>query len=144
MKISGTLKATAFASVFLANMASAGIPEAYAGNPLLEALNQQLIAEGFEIVSIKTTFLWRLKIEAHAPGIDREIVLAPGTGAILRDDQVIVALEDIEVRLERDTTNDDSETPNSEPADSGMDAKDNDTENGDVEDHGSDQDSSDD
>ncbi len=124
MKRSGTIKAAAFSAVFLANIASAGIPEAYAGNPILEALNQQLIAEGFEIVSISTTFLRRYKIEAHAPGIDREIVLAPGTGAILRDEQEIVALETMEPNEapEADNTglepdNGDSEKINTESSD---------------------------
>ncbi len=142
MKRSRIIKAAAFSAVFLANIASAGIPEAYAGNPILEALNQQLIAEGFEIVSIKTTFLRRYKIEAHAPGIDREIVLAPGTGAILRDEQEIVALETMEPdeAPEADTSspeadntglepdNGDGEEINSESSDTGSDTESNNSE----------------
>jgi len=95
--------AAAIYLMLMASVANAGIPEEFAGDRILAALNERLVAEGFEIVSVRVTFLRRYKIEAHAPGIDREIVLAPGTGAILRDKQENVSTETPEPILEEDS-----------------------------------------
>ncbi|PYF09458.1 hypothetical protein C8J30_10830 [Rhodobacter viridis] len=45
----------------------------------------QLRAQGFKQINVSRTFLGRVKIEAQAPAVHREIVLNPKTGEILRD-----------------------------------------------------------
>ena len=45
----------------------------------------QLQAQGFERIEIARTWLGRIRIEAEGPGIEREIILNPNTGEILRD-----------------------------------------------------------
>ncbi|WP_444452143.1 hypothetical protein ACTTAI_13975 [Rhodobacter capsulatus] len=45
----------------------------------------QLRAQGFSQINVSRTFLGRVKIEAQAPNLHREIVLNPKTGEILRD-----------------------------------------------------------
>lgn len=45
----------------------------------------QLRAQGFSQINVSRTFLGRVKIEAQAPALHREIVLNPKTGEILRD-----------------------------------------------------------
>lgn len=45
----------------------------------------QLRAQGFNQITVNRTFLGRIKIEAQASKLHREIVLNPKTGEILRD-----------------------------------------------------------
>jgi hypothetical protein len=54
-------------------------------DPALKTLIEQLEDEGYEVLSIENTMLGRYHIEAHSDEFEREIVLAPGGGTVLRD-----------------------------------------------------------
>ncbi len=55
-------------------------------DPVLQALTAQLATQGYEVISVESTWLGRFKIEAHSDSMEREIVVAPGAGTFLRDD----------------------------------------------------------
>jgi len=55
-------------------------------DPVIQKLAAQLAEEGYEIIGVKSTWLGRIKVEAHSSVNEREIVLAPGAGTFLRDD----------------------------------------------------------
>lgn len=61
-------------------------------NPAIKQLVEQLANEGYSVLAIESTWLGRIKVEAHSDMYEREIVLAPGAGTVLRDD--ISLLED--------------------------------------------------
>lgn len=63
-----------------------GITEPDMSDPVIKKLAAQLAEEGYEIIDVESTWLGRLKVEAHSPMFEREIVLAPGAGTFLRDD----------------------------------------------------------
>lgn len=63
-------------------LALSGIAQAQTA---LDTLVQQLQSEGYREISVKRTWLGRLRIEAKKKGAEREIVLNPSTGVILRD-----------------------------------------------------------
>ena len=86
MKIATLIKSTTAALMLSASLAAAQVPPEFADDPIVQQISEQLAAEGFEITSVKVTLLGRYKIEAAAPGFEREIVLAPGAGTILRDE----------------------------------------------------------
>lgn len=46
---------------------------------------QQLQAQGFLKIKIERTFLGRIRIEAYSDRFERELVINPNTGEILRD-----------------------------------------------------------
>ncbi len=46
---------------------------------------RELQAQGFEVTEARSTLLGRYRIVAEAPGLQREIVLNPRTGEVLRD-----------------------------------------------------------
>ncbi len=62
------------------------ITEPDMNDPVIRKLEAQLAEEGYEIINVESTWLGRLKVEAHSPMFEREIVLAPGAGTFLRDD----------------------------------------------------------
>lgn len=62
------------------------IPEPDMNDPVIIQLIEQLAEEGYEVLEIESTWLGRLKVEAHSDSFEREIVLAPGAGTFLRDD----------------------------------------------------------
>ncbi len=55
-------------------------------DPVIKKLAAELAEEGYEIIEVESTWLGRIKVEAHSPIYEREIVLAPGAGTFLRDD----------------------------------------------------------
>jgi len=63
-----------------------GISEPDMNDPVIKKLAAQLAEEGYEIINVESTWLGRLKVEAHSPMFERELVLAPGAGTFLRDD----------------------------------------------------------
>lgn len=63
-----------------------GIAEPDMNDPVLQNLAKQLSTEGYKIVSVESTWLGRFKVEAHSRIYEREIILAPGAGTLLRDD----------------------------------------------------------
>lgn len=50
-----------------------------------ESVVRQLREQGFTEFEVERTFLGRIKIEAKSPTLEREIVINPNTGEILRD-----------------------------------------------------------
>jgi hypothetical protein len=65
------------------------IAAALAGPPAhaatAEAIVSELRAQGYSQIEVRRTLLGRTRIVATSPGYDREIVLNPSTGVILRD-----------------------------------------------------------
>lgn len=55
------------------------------GNPFADRLIADLRAQGYAEVEVRRSWLGRVIIEAEAPGREREIVMNPHTGEILRD-----------------------------------------------------------
>ncbi len=55
-------------------------------DPLIVTLTRQLESEGFELVTVGSSLLGRYRIEARSDKFEREMVVAPGTGTILRDE----------------------------------------------------------
>ncbi len=86
MKLANLIKSTTAALVLSASLASAQVPAAFADDPVVQQIAAQLSAQGFEITDVKVTLLGRYKIEAAAPGYEREIVVAAGGGTVLRDE----------------------------------------------------------
>ncbi len=70
------------------------IEEPSMADPVLQKLEAQLAAEGYEVLSVESTLLGRYKIEAHSDIYEREIVIAPGAGTFLRDDISPLELDD--------------------------------------------------
>ena len=85
MKTSTFIKSTVTAILLSASVATAQIPAAYVGDPVVEKIAADLAAQGFEITEVRVTLLGRYKIEASASGYSREVVVAPSTGRVLRD-----------------------------------------------------------
>lgn len=56
-----------------------------AAQTIEEQVVRQLRAQGFTEISIERTLLGRIRIEAESVTHEREIVINPSTGAILRD-----------------------------------------------------------
>ena len=50
-----------------------------------QSIADQLSAQGYQNISVTRTWLGRVRIEASADGVQREIVVNPRTGEILRD-----------------------------------------------------------
>ena len=70
-----TIVALAFA--VLANPAQA--------DPLVDRVTDQLAQQGYTRIVVSRTFLGRIRIEATGGNAEREIILNPRTGEILRD-----------------------------------------------------------
>ncbi len=69
-----------------AAMAStAAAPTAYANDPIVAQISDQLAQQGYVIISIEKTLLGRYQIEAVANGQRREIVVST-TGTVFRDE----------------------------------------------------------
>ncbi len=51
----------------------------------VEKITRQLQAQGYSQIDVKRTWLGRVRIEAYRGGQEREIVINPRTGEILRD-----------------------------------------------------------
>lgn len=86
MKRTQLIKPAAAALLLSASIASAQIPARYANDPVVLRIAEQLATQGFEITEVSITLLGRYKIEANAPGYNREIVYAPGTNTVLKDE----------------------------------------------------------
>ena len=54
-------------------------------DPIVDRVTRQLAAQGYDRIEVSRTFLGRLRFEAHGPGTEREIIINPRTGEILRD-----------------------------------------------------------
>ena len=52
---------------------------------LEESVVQQLQAQGFTSIRMERTFLGRLRFEAYSDTLERELVINPNTGQVLRD-----------------------------------------------------------
>ena len=73
-----------------------GIAEPDMDDPVVIQLIEKLTDEGYEVISIETTWLGRFKVEAHSDTYEREIVLAPGAGTFLRDDISLLQEDDLD------------------------------------------------
>ncbi|MEP2534233.1 hypothetical protein [Shimia sp.] len=51
----------------------------------VEAITRQLASQGYTDIEVSRTFLGRVQIEANRGGLEREIILNPRSGEILRD-----------------------------------------------------------
>jgi len=136
MKLSTLIKSTTAAIILSASMAAAQIPAQFANDPVVLQIAEQLATQGFEITEVKITLLGRYKIEATAPGFEREIVLAPGAGTVLRDEWRQTGSDDIS------GSNDDSSVDDNGTDDDGSD--DNGSDDNGSDDNGSDDNGSDD
>lgn len=81
------MKRRTFLKQFLAATAAASILAAspVAAASLEERVVEQLREQGFESIRISRTWLGRLRIKARGRGYEREIIINPRTGEILRD-----------------------------------------------------------
>ena len=86
MKLKTLIKSTTVALLLSAKLVNAQIPAAYANDPVVQQVSEQLAAQGYEVTEVKKTILGRYKIEAVAPGYEREIVVTAGGGTVLRDE----------------------------------------------------------
>ncbi|MCF6304209.1 MAG: hypothetical protein L3J33_02425 [Rhodobacteraceae bacterium] len=86
MKLSTLFTATTSALLLSVSLAAAQVPAQYADNTYVNEIATQLTGQGFQITRIHTTLLGRIVIEATDGNTDREIVLAPSTGRIIRDE----------------------------------------------------------
>ena len=57
-----------------------------------DSVIEQLRAQGFDKITVERTFLGRLRFEAYSDTLERELVINPNTGHVLRD--VWEALDD--------------------------------------------------
>ena len=73
-----------------------GITEPDMDDPIIQQLVEQLAEEGYRVISVKSTWLGRFKVEAHSETHEREIVLAPGAGTFLRDNISLLEEDDID------------------------------------------------
>lgn len=71
-------------AVALAMLGTAALAQSSA-NPRLDAIVRQLQAQGYDDIAIGRTWLGRVRIEARSGNAEREIVVNPRTGEILRD-----------------------------------------------------------
>ncbi len=71
------MSALAFAGVLLASPVLA--------DGRVDAITQQLAAQGYDQIKVSKTFLGRVRVEAQRQGLEREIIFNPRTGEILRD-----------------------------------------------------------
>lgn len=62
-----------------------GLAMPVAAQTVQDALIAQLTAQGYSEIEVSRTFLGRVRIEAYGNGIEREIILNPSSGEILRD-----------------------------------------------------------
>lgn len=71
----------------LTSILAAGLllPVPSAAETLQAQVVRELQAQGFEVTEARSTLLGRYRIVAEAPGLQREIVLNPRTGEVLRD-----------------------------------------------------------
>lgn len=77
VKSGKTMSALAFAGVLLASPVLA--------DGRVDAITQQLAAQGYDQIKVSKTFLGRVRVEAQRKGLEREIIFNPRTGEILRD-----------------------------------------------------------
>ncbi len=66
-------------------LAASSAPVWADGNGYVASVTHQLKAQGYEITQISKTFLGRVRFEAKRKDIEREIVINPRTGEVLRD-----------------------------------------------------------
>ncbi|SLN50195.1 hypothetical protein ROJ8625_02478 [Roseivivax jejudonensis] len=73
--------------VFLAGAAALVVAPACAAEAqgLAESVAEQLRAQGFGNIRVSRTWLGRIRIVADGPAGQREIVIDPSTGSVLRD-----------------------------------------------------------
>lgn len=55
------------------------------GDPVIDGIVSELAAEGYARIEVRRTLLGRVRIAARGNGYEREIILNPRTGEILRD-----------------------------------------------------------
>lgn len=104
-----------FMTTALVLMASMAMAE-----PITDRLVQQLYQQGFTEVEVERTWLGRVRIEAEGPQGEREIILNPRTGEILRDYWEVEDAEHIELvdpREGQDGQDDEAESSDSDEAD---------------------------
>lgn len=77
VKSAKTISALAFAGMLLASPVLA--------DGRVNAITQQLAAQGYDQIKVSKTFLGRVRVEAQRKGLEREIIFNPRTGEILRD-----------------------------------------------------------
>ncbi|MBS0126171.1 hypothetical protein [Thetidibacter halocola] len=63
----------------------ATLPVAGQAQTATDQVISQLRREGYRRISVSRTFLGRVRITARGPAGSREVILNPGTGAVLRD-----------------------------------------------------------
>ena len=85
MKTTNFVASTIAAIVLAASSANAQDLGSYAENSYVQQVASQLSEQGYDIVSIETTFLGRIRIEARYGNSEREVVLNGRTGEVLRD-----------------------------------------------------------
>ena len=73
-----------------------GISKPDMNDPVIQNLVEQLESEGYQVLTVTATWLGRIKVEAHSETNEREIVVAPGAGTILRDDISPLEEDDID------------------------------------------------
>ena len=85
MKTTNFVASTVAAIVLGVSSANAQDLGSYAENSYVQQVASQLSEQGYDIVSIETTFLGRIRIEARYGNSEREVVLNGRTGEVLRD-----------------------------------------------------------
>ncbi len=71
--------------VFGAALALATLPAAAQAGPVEDSVIRQLRAQGFSRIEVARTMLGRVRIVARSAELEREIIVDPRTGEILRD-----------------------------------------------------------
>ncbi|MGC9368997.1 MAG: hypothetical protein ACP5DX_05580 [Paracoccaceae bacterium] len=133
------MKRRKFLRQFLAATAAVSILAAgpVAAASLEDRVVEQLREQGFESIRISRTWLGRLRIKARGRGYEREIIINPRTGEILRDfwededQEAGLFSPDGRDRDSRDDTggSDDSDNDDND-GDDGRDGDDSDTDDG--------------
>ncbi|MBD3678513.1 MAG: hypothetical protein HUJ27_08935 [Rhodobacteraceae bacterium] len=77
---------------------------------LEERITAQLREQGYTSITVERTFLGRVRILAEGPGMEREIVLNPRTGEILRDIWELDDGDDFDLFDPRDDDGEDDES----------------------------------
>ncbi len=55
------------------------------GQSIEDAIIQQLQSQGFTQITVSRTFLGRIRIDAYSNSLERELIINPNTGEVLRD-----------------------------------------------------------
>jgi len=135
-----TISALAIAGMFFA------VPAMADGR--VDAITQQLSAQGYDRIKVSKTFLGRVRVEAQRKGLEREIIFNPRTGEILRDYWEVEEDDDSDWLLGGGTSKDrgaaNGSDPDEEDDDEPEEDDDEEDEVADEEDEGDDEDDNDD